>query len=105
MKGEPTFEHEHTDSCYYKGKLDCHPLHKPGCPKAHPQYPVGCDGCTCGGDTWHELTQDEMPSHLRDDAPTQQCGRCRRFTWSPSEFGQECRMTQPDGFPCGGRFR
>jgi len=42
--------------------------------------------------------------HLHKDAPSVACGRCGRHTWSPSEFGQEDRMTQPDGFPCGGRF-
>lgn len=48
--------------------------------------------------------QTAWPAHLRDDAPSQQCGRCGRYTWSPSEFGTECRMPQPDGYPCGGRF-
>lgn len=47
---------------------------------------------------WH-------PIPLLDDSPSQQCGRCHRYTWAPEEFGQECRMTQPDGFPCGGRFQ
>jgi hypothetical protein len=46
----------------------------------------------------------DLPSRLRDDAPFQQCGRCRRKTWATSDFGTECRMTQPDGYPCGGRF-
>lgn len=36
--------------------------------------------------------------------PSATCGRCHRSTWALSEFGQEDRMTQPDGFPCGGRF-
>ncbi|MER7331698.1 MULTISPECIES: hypothetical protein [unclassified Micromonospora] len=48
--------------------------------------------------------QSTWPAHLRDNAPSQQCGRCGRFTWSPSKFGAECRMPQPDGYPCGGRF-
>jgi hypothetical protein len=38
------------------------------------------------------------------DAPFASCGRCHRKTWDETEFGQEDRMTQPDGFPCGGRF-
>jgi hypothetical protein len=48
--------------------------------------------------------QSTWPAHLRDDAPSQQCGRCGRYTWSASEFDTECRMPQPDGYPCGGRF-
>jgi len=39
-----------------------------------------------------------------DAAPKAQCGRCGRWTWAPIEFGQEDRMRQPDGFPCGGMF-
>jgi hypothetical protein len=34
-----------------------------------------------------------------------ECGKCHRKTWAPSEVGQEDRMTQPDGEPCGGQFR
>lgn len=34
--------------------------------------------------------------------PLGECGRCHRKTWAPSEVGHEDRMTQPDGFPCGG---
>jgi len=48
--------------------------------------------------------QSEWPAHLRDDAPSQRCGRCERFTWSTEDFGSICAMTQPDGLPCGGRF-
>lgn len=48
--------------------------------------------------------QSMWPAHLRDNAPSQKCGRCGRTTYSPSDFDAECRMTQPDGFPCGGRF-
>lgn len=48
--------------------------------------------------------QSTWPAHLRDDAPSQQCGRCGRYTRSPREFFAECRMPQPDGYPCGGRF-
>lgn len=48
--------------------------------------------------------QSGWPEWLRDDAPFQQCGRCKRKTWDKAEFGSECRMTQPDGYPCGGRF-
>ena len=51
-----------------------------------------------------EFTAGDLPSWLRDDAPSAECLRCHRRTWSEEEFGQECRMTQPDGFPCGGRF-
>ncbi len=45
------------------------------------------------------------PAHLRDDAPFQRCDRCRRKTWTAAAFDTEDRMTQPDGNPCGGRFR
>lgn len=48
--------------------------------------------------------QSTWPAHLRDDAPNQQCGRCGRFTWDTAAFDTECRMPQPDGYPCGGRF-
>lgn len=37
-------------------------------------------------------------------APLAECGRCHRKTWTPSEVGQEDRLPQPDGYPCGGRF-
>lgn len=32
------------------------------------------------------------------------CGRCHRVTFAEDEVGRECRMTQPDGYPCGGTF-
>jgi hypothetical protein len=51
-----------------------------------------------------DVDQSELPPHLRDDAPFAICGRCQRHTWATEDFGQEDRMTQPDGFPCGGRF-
>lgn len=38
------------------------------------------------------------------DKPVGECGRCHRKTWFPDEVGKEDRMTQPDGYPCGGRF-
>lgn len=50
------------------------------------------------------IDQSSWPAHLRDDAPSQQCGRCGRSTWAVEQFGQEDRMPQPDGYPCGGRF-
>jgi len=50
-----------------------------------------------------DLTGDALAAFL-DSPPLAECGRCRRKTWSPEEVGQEDRMTQPDGFPCGGRF-
>jgi hypothetical protein len=52
----------------------------------------------------HMSDQSTWPAHLRDDAPYRRCGRCGRKTWAIAEFGQECRMTQPDGYPCGGSF-
>jgi hypothetical protein len=33
------------------------------------------------------------------------CGRCNRCALSAAtKVGTECRMTQPDGYPCGGAF-
>lgn len=55
--------------------------------------------------TPEQIDQSTWPAHLRDDAPSQRCRRCGRFTWSAEEFDAEDRMTQPDGYPCGGRFR
>lgn len=53
---------------------------------------------------WVELTGDDLPYHLRLDAPPLgECNRCHRKTWSVAELGTEDRMTQPDGNPCGGR--
>jgi hypothetical protein len=49
-------------------------------------------------DEWIDLTD------MLDAAPLAECGRCHRRTWSPSEVGREDRLTQPDGFPCGGMF-
>lgn len=49
--------------------------------------------------------QSAWPAHLRDDAPSQQCDGCRRFTWATSEFGEVCDMPQPDGRRCAGRFQ
>lgn len=46
----------------------------------------------------------EVPAHLRDDAPKQQCTACRRFTVDTSEFGADCGMPQPSGGRCTGRF-
>jgi hypothetical protein len=58
---------------------------------------------------WLPISDDpndpNLPPHLRADAPQQQCDRCQRWTVASSEFGQLDTMTQPDGRPCGGRFR
>lgn len=52
-----------------------------------------------------ELIGDDIPYHLRPDAPPlAECNRCHRETWAPDMDGTEDRMTQPDGNPCGGRF-
>lgn len=48
---------------------------------------------------WEELP---MPAHLREDALEGQCNRCLRKTVASGEWDTECRMTQPDGNPCGG---
>lgn len=86
------------------------PPHVPECgwfqPPAHQ--------CTCGVDwlarnaRFIPITTDDpeegWPSHLRSDAPSQQCYLCHRTTWSTSEFGQQCLMLQPDGKRCTGIF-
>lgn len=52
-----------------------------------------------------ELTGDDLPYHLRDDAPPlARCRRCGRQTWDAAAAGTEDRMPQPDGDPCGGLF-
>lgn len=33
--------------------------------------------------------QSAWPAHLRDDAPSQRCNRCGRYTWSTSEFNPD----------------
>jgi hypothetical protein len=54
---------------------------------------------------FEELLGDDVPRHLRPDAPPLgQCDRCLRQTWSADEVGTEDRMTQPDGNSCGGRI-
>jgi hypothetical protein len=54
-----------------------------------------------------ELTGDDLPYHLRPDAPPlATCDRCGRATWSDEVLdGDFDLMTQPDGMACGGRFR
>lgn len=57
------------------------------------------------GDDWVELIGDDLPYHLRLDAPPLgRCNRCQRQTWSEVELGTEDRVPQPDGNPCGGRI-
>lgn len=55
------------------------------------------------GDNYVELTGDDIPPHLRPDAVIGICGRCGREA-PEVEIGTEDRMTQPDGYPCGGRI-
>ncbi len=57
-----------------------------------------------GEDEWRVLEGDEIPAHLRPDAPVARCKRCGRETVDIDLFGGEDRMTQPDGGPCGGIF-
>lgn len=45
------------------------------------------------------------PEHLADIAPSRQCDRCGRKTWTRTAFGTECGMPQPDGERCAGRFK
>lgn len=45
-----------------------------------------------------------LPPHLRASAPSQECSRCGRSTWSLSQFDEIDMLRQPDGAPCGGRF-
>ena len=54
-------------------------------------------------DDYVELTGDDIPYHLRMDAPPLAvCSRCGRQSWSVVQIGKEDRMPQPDGQPCGG---
>lgn len=53
-----------------------------------------------------ELTGALLPRHLQlDKEALTRCGRCGSEGWGDEMVeGYECRMTQPDGFVCGGRF-
>lgn len=52
-----------------------------------------------------ELTGDDIPYHLRADAPPLAiCDRCERQSWAESDVDQVDRMPQPSGRPCGGRL-
>lgn len=50
------------------------------------------------------VAEEYTPPHLLPDAPVATCSRCERETVDADLFGQEDRMTQPDGGPCGGTF-
>jgi hypothetical protein len=58
-------------------------------------------------DDYVELTGDDLPYHLRLDAPPlATCSRCLRMTWSEEVLdGDVDLMRQPDGRPCMGVFR
>jgi len=47
---------------------------------------------------------DELPPHLKDDAPFAQCTKCGRKTFTASEFGAKCGLTQPNNQKCDGTF-
>lgn len=56
-------------------------------------------------DEWVELTGDEIPYHLRLDAPPlAACDRCGRESWDSGVIGTTDQMTQPNGQRCGGTF-
>ena len=42
-------------------------LHDMGCPRAHPEFEVGCEGCTCT-----VLTQEELDSNVTMQGKTEQ---------------------------------
>lgn len=49
----------------------------------------------------------DMPDslkHLAPDAPNLVCSGCGRKTWSSSDVGEVCGMSQPDGSKCQGVF-
>lgn len=50
-----------------------------------------------------ELSGDALAAFL-EQPPVAVCGRCGRKTYDSDQIGVEDRMTQPDGYPCGGRF-
>lgn len=57
------------------------------------------------GPTGGELTGDEIPYHLRDNAPPLgRCDVCGRRTWAP-DVGEACGMPSPTGEVCRGTFR
>lgn len=79
-----------------------------GTPETHSRpdvYDTACNGDAERDGKGEVMDDRELPSWLlRQDAPSARCGRCKRYTWDESLFGQEDQMTQPDGHPCGGIF-
>ena len=74
-------------------------------PEQYQAFPMLCGHVPWAvADAYQRASGVELPVHLLDDAPSSTCGRCGRVTWSTADFGTEDRMTQPDGYPCGGRF-
>jgi hypothetical protein len=52
------------------------------------------------------LTGDDVPYHLRPDAPAlAECSGCHRKTWAESEPGKPCAMPQPGGRVCEGTMQ
>lgn len=48
---------------------------------------------------------NELPDHLRDDAPYKQCSVCGRKSWDEPEVQAICWLSQPDGSKCQGVLR
>lgn len=48
--------------------------------------------------------QPGLPPHLRLDAQFVRCDTCGRKTWAKGEWGKRCKMLQPDGSKCRGKF-
>lgn len=56
-----------------------------------------------GEPVYTELTGDDIPYHLLDEAePLGRCLKCAREIWGESELDKPDTMTQPNGQPCGG---
>jgi hypothetical protein len=58
----------------------------------------------CGSEMSDARKNDEWPVHLREDEPPAGiCNVCGRKTWE-NPPAAECKMTQPNGSACLGRF-
>lgn len=51
------------------------------------------------------MNQDNLPPHLRDDAPYKQCSVCGRKSFEQPELETLCWMSQPNGTKCQGVLR
>jgi ribosomal protein S14 len=52
-----------------------------------------------------ESGEDSLQILQAEEEAYQVCSKCGRKTWARREFNNICRMTQPDGEKCAGRFQ